>query len=136
MRDFIYGIRSVAKLATCQEDLQRVMRRALLLSNVDIAIITGHRDQGAQTQAFELGYSQTPWPKSHHNTIPSSAVDWAPYIGGRIPWSDVGAFCRIAGVIEAAANLEEVPIRWGGDWDGDPGTPNRFQDLGHIELAA
>lgn len=134
MSDFIFGARSVARLEECHVELRRVAVRALGMSPIDFTIVCGHRGQAEQEEAYRKGFSKTPWPKSRHNLTPSDAFDFAPFIRGRIPWTDLGAFYQIAGVIRAAAKIERVAIRYGGDWDGDgETTDNRFQDIGHVE---
>lgn len=137
---FTFGARSLTRLQTCHEDLQLVAHRALAMSTIDFAIIWGLRGREAQNEAFATGASKKQWPESMHNGKPeedyrvSHAFDFAPWIGGTIPWDDAGAFYAVAAVILAAGKCERVPLRYGGDWDRDGLTRDQsFFDLGHIE---
>ena len=65
----------------------------------------------------------------------SDALDFAPYINGRIYWEDSHIFAVVAGVFMAAAKQQGFKIRWGGDWDSDGTTTDQtFMDWGHIEI--
>lgn len=125
---------SLDRLASCHPDLQKVMFRAI--ESTDFMVLCGHRGESDQTQAVRDGRSKVPWPKSKHNTMPSVAVDVAPY---PIDWSDRERFAYLAGVIQAAADIMGIKIRWGNDWDGDgqmvPRDPDeRLSDMPHFEL--
>ena len=137
MSDFTFGIRSSAALATCHDDLQHVLDRALRMSPLDFVVLCGERKEAEQSEYFRTGRSKKRYPDSLHNNHPSNAVDVAPWINHTIDWEDQGTFYILAGVILAAAELEGVAMRWGGDWDRDGATrDNTFQDLGHFELHA
>lgn len=129
-----FGTSSAAKLATCADDLRMVMQEAIRTSPVDFSITCGHRGQSEQDRCCAAGLSKTPWPTSKHNHAPSLAVDVAPYINGRIEWGNIEAFRDIAHHILSTADRLGVALRWGGDWDGNPDTPNRFNDIPHFEL--
>ena len=67
----------------------------------------------------------------------SDAVDFAPYIDGKIPWGETHIFAIIAGVVFACAAELGVALDWGGDWDGDGNTKeHKLQDWGHIQRFA
>lgn len=142
MTGFVFGDRSRQKLATCHPRLQRIAHRAIALTPVDFTIVHGFRGEELQNKLVAEGASKTPWPTSRHNAMrdgrPSSeAIDFAPWVGGTIPWNDTHLFALIAGVFFAAAkNLDLGPVlRWGGDWDLDGLTTDQtFMDWGHIEL--
>jgi peptidoglycan L-alanyl-D-glutamate endopeptidase CwlK len=52
-----------------------------------------------------------------------------------IDWSDIKRMYFYGGIVRAVAEYEKIPIRWGGDWDGDTEVLDQtFNDLGHIEL--
>ena len=99
----------------------------------DISIITGHRGEDEQALMVKLGRSQVAWPDSKHNKLPSFAVDVQPY-----PYVEDTLredLSYIAGLFIAYADIEDVHIRWGGDWDKDGETAdNKFDDLFHFEL--
>jgi peptidoglycan L-alanyl-D-glutamate endopeptidase CwlK len=132
-----YSETSRRRLQTCHPLLQAVMIRAIGFQVVDISILEGHRLAERQTEMLETGRSKLgPW-KSMHSPFPALAVDAAPYFsdGRRIPWDSRDEWLRFAGVVEAAAALEEVQIRWGGDWDRDWNHKDQtFHDLPHFEM--
>ncbi len=133
-----YGKASRQNRDTCSEGLIRVIDRGLSLSPVDIAIIWGWRGEQVQTGLFRSGASEKEWPFSEHNFMQddepcSKAFDFAPYVNG-IPWEDTHSFALVAGVFMAAASIEGVILRWGGDWDMDGLTIDQtFMDYGHME---
>ncbi len=55
----------------------------------DITVLCGHRGEEAQNKAFADGASKKRWPDSEHNTMPSNAVDVAPY---PVKWKDLTSF--------------------------------------------
>lgn len=103
---------------------------------MDFTVVCGHRSHEAQAVAFRDGKSRLPPGSSKHNSIPSDAVDLAPWFpGDGIRWNDVEAFCLMAGIIKGVAAAQGVRIRWGGDWDGDNDRADQtFDDLGHFEI--
>jgi peptidoglycan L-alanyl-D-glutamate endopeptidase CwlK len=127
---------SIQRLSTCHPDLQLVLTKAIL--EFDFSVLAGHRGELEQTIAFQEGKSKTPWPKSKHNGSPSLAVDIAPY---PILWPDPknpknwARFYYLGGYVLGIAAELNVPLRWGGDWDGDRDIhEQRFDDLPHFEL--
>lgn len=140
MKKLAFGTRSEANLHSCDDRLQRVLRRALSYG-VDFSVIEGHRTLERQLSLYNQGKSQIDGVnrKGQHNYWPSRAVDVLPYpgeINGVSVWKDKQRFCVLAGLIMAAAAEEGVAIRWGGDWDGDGNNADSdFNDLPHFELA-
>lgn len=121
---------SEKRLENVDPRLQTVVRKAIEL--VDFAVICGHRNKEDQERAFAEKKSKVKWPNSKHNSLPSKAVDLAPY---PIDWHDTPRFAFLAGVISTIAAQENVKIRWGGDWDRDGFTKDeRFLDMPHFEL--
>lgn len=126
-----FGDASEARLATCHGDIQKVLRAAIV-NGPDFTVLCGHRNRADQDKAVADGKSQTPWPTSKHNTVPSIAVDIAPY---PIDWDDWNRFRVLAGYILGTADAMGIKIRWGGDWDRDYSEADeRFRDLPHFEL--
>jgi len=123
-----FGKRSLTSLATCDERLQRVAQRAILLS--DFTVLEGHRGQAAQEAAFDAGLSRAHFGQSAHNANPSRAFDVAPY---PIDWSDNHRFIDLSDHMLAAAHAVGVEIVWGGTFWG--GTRAHPTDSGHYELA-
>lgn len=121
---------SEQRLATCDEQLQRILREAI--RHVDFTVICGYRTQEEQDDAFRRGASTKRWPLSKHNRVPSVAVDIAPY---PVDWKDTARFARLAGYIERIAHEQGVTIRWGGDFNQDGRTRDEtFIDMPHLEL--
>ncbi len=126
-----FSASSKAKLATCDERLQRLFHAVIEL--VDITIVCGERGEKAQEAAFKGGFSKVKFPNSRHNSSPSLAVDWAPY---PIDWQDRDRFLYVAGIIFGIAREMGIDnIRNGADWRRDGRAKgNHFDDLGHTEL--
>jgi len=98
----------------------------------DCTIITGHRNREEQTKKFGAGLSKKMYPHSKHNSLPSMAVDVAPY---PIDWADRDRFHYFAGFVMGIAKKRGIKLRWGGDWDGDTEVKdNNFDDLLHFEI--
>lgn len=112
---------SLRRLRTCHPKLIELCH--LILREMDISILCGHRGEDAQNQAYYDGKSGVKWPDSWHNKVPSRAVDIAPY---PIDWEDIGRFKAMGELAKAIAAEEGIRIRWGGDW--------RMRDYPHIEL--
>ena len=138
---FEFGDKSLARLATVHSDLQMVAELALDRSPYDFTIIHGWRGEEVQNALFESGASTKPWPLSKHNAHDaegqpeSDAIDFGPWVSGKIPWQDTHIFAIIAGCFFAAADELDVLIRYGGDWDTDGSTKDQsLMDWGHVEI--
>jgi peptidoglycan L-alanyl-D-glutamate endopeptidase CwlK len=118
----VLGPRSIARLQDVHPDLVRVVRRAAALSSLDFTVLEGMRTLPRQKQLLAQGATRT--LNSRHLT--GHAVDLAPMIGGTVSW-DWPLYDRLAKVVKAAADHEDVPITWGGDWES-------FKDGPHWEL--
>jgi hypothetical protein len=122
---------SAARLATCDERLQRVLNEAI--KHWDFTVLIGHRDQAAQDAAFRDGKSTKRWPNSMHNTLPSKAVDIAPY---PIDWGNLSRFQSLLNRIIGLGAAMGVKLRCGLDWDGDLDMKDQtFIDGPHLEIA-
>ena len=127
---FHYGNKSLERLASCDVKLQRVFMKAIEI--MDITILEGYRDEQKQNEMVAEGKSQLEWPNSKHNSLPSKAIDAAPY---PINWEDRERFTLFAGLILGIAHSMGIKLRWGGDWDQDfQVQDNGFDDLPHFEL--
>lgn len=131
-----YSKTSKQRLATCHKDLQLIFNT--VIAHFDNSILCGHRDEAAQTEAYNAGRSKVQWPNGKHNRVPSMAVDAAPY---PIDWRDSERMSYFAGYVMGVAEVlhDEGMItnrlRWGGDWDKDTEVAdNGFDDLVHFEL--
>jgi peptidoglycan L-alanyl-D-glutamate endopeptidase CwlK len=125
-----FSNRSKLALTSCDVRLQLVMETAV--RHIDFTVLEGHRGQAAQNKAFNEGYSKVRWPNGQHNSMPSKAVDIAPW---PLDWSDSERFVYQAGFIMATAAALGIGLRWGGDWNRDGEVKDeKFRDLGHFEL--
>jgi peptidoglycan L-alanyl-D-glutamate endopeptidase CwlK len=141
---FRYGGRSLEKLATCHPTLERIAHEALRISPYDITIIHGLRGEAVQNALYDSHASTKRYPDSRHNKTDdyqlekfkfSDALDFAPYVNGKIYWKDTHIFAVVAGCFIAAANNLEYKLRWGGDWDSDGTTTDQtLMDWGHLEM--
>lgn len=121
---------SLQRLVTCDERLQRLFMA--VIREFDCSIVYGHRDEEAQNDAFEKGFSKKAWPDSKHNSLPSKAIDALPY---PVNWKDEARIRYFAGFVMGIASQMGIKIRWGGDWDRDTDVHDQtFFDLGHFEV--
>ena len=109
--EFILGNRSKANLIGVHKDLVKVVKRALVISEIDFAVIEGVRTLSRQRELFEIGASNT--IQSRHLT--GHAIDLAAYVGGTIRW-DWPLYYKIADAMKKAANEKDIALEWGGDW--------------------
>lgn len=126
-KQWAFGARSLRKLSTVHEDLQRVAHRALELSPFDFGITSGSRSAEEQNALFAQGASQLDGyaRKSRHQT--GHAIDFAVYDeNGNITW-DFSYFMQVSWAFKQAARELNIPIIWGGDWVS-------FKDGPHVEL--
>jgi len=123
---------SQLRLATCDHRLVDLFSEVIKI--MDCSILGGHRGKAAQNKYYAEGTSQVEWPYSKHNSIPSLAVDVAPY---PIPrnWAPED-FIYLAGVVKAVAYSQDLSIRWGGDWNAnDTLMDEKWPDLSHYEIS-
>jgi len=106
------GARSEKNLIGVLEPLVRVVRRAIVISQVDFGITEGRRARERQAALVASGASRT--MDGRHLT--GHAVDVAAYVGGTIKW-DWPLYPLIAAAFRTAAIEEGVQIVWGGVWD-------------------
>lgn len=125
-----FSRKSRENLNTCDERLQRLFNE--IIKHWDCTILEGHRGKEEQQAAYEDGKSQIQWPNGKHNKYPSRAVDVAPY---PIDWQNTRRFDAFSGYVLGVARMMGIPIRWGGDWDGDRDLDDQsFNDLVHFEI--
>ena len=138
---YSFGSKSIAKLDTCHPHLGEIADLALRWSPYDFTVVHGWRGEDIQNALQESGASTKRYPNSKHNHVDgngvplSLALDFAPWVDGKIPWGDTHIFAIIAGVFFSAAAELEIPVRYGGDWDSDGSTKDQtLMDWGHLEL--
>ena len=125
-----FSKKSLSKLETCDKRLQDLFLR--VVKKFDCTILEGHRSKDRQNKLFDEGKSKLKYPKGKHNSLPSKAVDVAPY---PIDWNDRERFTYFAGYVLGIAYQMGLKIRWGGDWDMDTEVKdNNFDDLPHFEI--
>lgn len=105
---------SLAKLEGVHEDLVKVVKRAIELTDVDFSVTEGLRTVERQRELFMKGASTT--MKSKH--IGGYAVDLAAFVGDRISW-ELALYDNIADAMRLAAIELDIPVRWGGAWHVD-----------------
>lgn len=130
-----FSFDSMTKLASCDIDLQLILNEAIEI--IDFKVLCGHRGKEEQEKAVREGKSKLHFPNSKHNSLPSKAVDIAPYFKDKpnIDWNDLLAFGFLAGVVKAVAAKRGKKVIWGGDWNNDGRTKNEtFLDLPHFEI--
>lgn len=116
---FILGKRSRDNLEDVHPDLIKVVELAIKLSEVDFTVLEGLRSLERQRSLVMRGMSKT--MNSRHLT--GHAVDLGAWVGGTVSW-DWKYYHKIAEAMKAASKELEVPIVWGGDWDGFPDGPH------------
>jgi len=125
-----YSKRSQSRLETAHPLLQDLFNE--VIKHADCTILEGHRDKARQNMLYRQCKSKAQYPDSRHNALPSLAVDVAPY---PIDWEDLRRFYYFGGIVKGVAFVLDIPLRWGGDWDGDLQVKDQnFNDLPHFEL--
>lgn len=120
---------SILKMNGVHPDLQKVVKRAIELSDVDFKVVQGVRTQAYQDDLYEHGRSK-PGPivtytrNSKH--IPQKdgyghAVDLAAFVNGSVSWNEE-YYPDIAKAMKDASEELNIPIVCGIDWEkADPG---------------
>lgn len=140
---FRFGTRSEANLLGMHHELVNVVRLALIISNVDFAVIEGLRTKDRQRELYAKGRTTTgpivTWTMNSKH-IDGMAVDLLPVnpATGNVDgssWNYKEGFQEISEAMFAAADRLDVKIRWGADWNmnGKPGEKGET-DSPHFEL--
>lgn len=124
------------KLGSCCQELQTLFNE--VIRSQDFTVVCGFRNKESQHKAFLDKKSKTDWPNSKHNSLPSMAVDVAPY---PLDWNNKKRFIFFAGYVFAIFNqlksvgsIKDCNLRWGGNWDGAIVKDQSFDDLPHFEI--
>ena len=122
--------RSLTNLRGIHPELRRVMDRAMREAPFAFIVTEGLRTLARQQELVRIGASKT--LNSRHLT--GHAVDLVPYVDidkdGKVEVEEMYSwplYYKLAPVIKAAADKEDVAIVWGGDWV-------KFRDGPHWEL--
>lgn len=108
---FILSKLSLSRLEGVHEDLVKVVKRAIELTEVDFRVNEGLRSKSRQTQLVASGASQT--TNSRHLT--GHAVDLLALVKGAPSW-DWAHYYKIAEAMRQAAAELKIKIEWGGAW--------------------
>lgn len=131
-RGFRLGERSLRRLQGVHPDLLAVVQYAIRVTPVDFGIPAtgGVRSRATQQHLVADGKSGT--TRSRHLT--GHAVDIYAYVDGKASWQPKHVLA-VHDAFEVASAALEVPLRWGGDWDGDGDVREPGEnDLVHHEL--
>ncbi len=118
-----FSTASAQRLLTCDHRLQALFTE--VIKHADHSVLCGHRNELQQNVEYEEGSSTFKWPHSRHNSVPSQAVDVAPY---PIDWDDIPRFMALAAIVKECASRLGIKVRWGGDW-------KTLRDFVHWELS-
>jgi len=125
-----FSNKSRARLSQCHPDLIRLF--TTVVEQFDCTVLCGHRSEYEQQEAYHSHMSQLQWPNSKHNKYPSLAADVIAY---PVQWGNYRLHYYFGGYVLGIARGLDIPIRWGGDWDGDMDINDQnFNDLVHFEL--
>lgn len=130
----VFSQASLQQYATLEPRLQKILDEAI--KYFDFKIIEGHRNEADQEAAFASGASKLHWPHGNHNSLPSRAVDIAPY---PVDWDDdvkaVMRFAFMMGVVRVCAAQLGIKVRFGMDWNRNLDMRDEsFIDAPHVEL--
>lgn len=143
-----WDARSLKQRDTLMGSLRLLMDDALRISDVPFQIVQGARTIEEQQRYFNDGKSKINprdyptreklYAAAKHVTGPgmplSRAVDIIIDVKGKE--YDKAHMCYVAGVVMAIAALRGIPVRWGGNWDGDGEllSDQKLIDMPHFEL--
>ncbi len=132
-----FGRASREKLETVHPVLRGLLYEAI--EHFDFTIIQGHRGKEEQDEYFRTGRSKAQFPNSKHNSMPSMAVDIAPWHAEapHVRWDRPTEFAALVGFIRGLAAPRGIVLRWGADWDSDGDIhEHAFLDYPHVELVS
>lgn len=116
--NFKLSQRSLSRLEGVHEDLVRIVKRAIQVTEIDFVVTEGVRSAARQKELVAAGASQT--QRSRH--LPSvnkcgmsCAVDLAALVGNEVRW-DWPLYAKLNRAMKAAAAELNIPVEWGGDW--------------------
>ena len=129
---------SIKRLSTCHPELQILFN--YVIQFYDCTIVCGTRGEEEQNNAYNAGASTKKFPNSKHNSMPSLAVDVAPYEKTGIDWGKKQS-AHFAGFVMGIAEMlysfgyMSHKIRSGADWDEDDDIDDTtFWDACHFEI--
>lgn len=134
---FRFSKKSLAQLDTVDPRLKALAIQVLSISPIDFTIVQGRRTVAQSAQNIKNGTSFLSDPsKSKHVT--GEAIDFAPYVNGKLDWDDREKFWTIAKLFKQEAEKMGIKVRLGADWNGSGSYKDEVQrgtfDGGHVEL--
>ena len=134
---FRFSKKSLAQLDTVDPRLKALAIQVLSVSPIDFTIVQGRRTVAQSAQNIKNGTSFLSDPsKSKHVT--GEAIDFAPYVNGKLDWDDREKFWTIAKLFKQEAEKMGIKVRLGADWNGSGSYKDEVQrgtfDCGHVEL--
>lgn len=129
MSKFSWGKTSLDNLSQAHTVLQALANKALEISNQDMKVICGYRNEADQNKAYAEGKSKLMWPKSLHNSHPSLAIDVVPL---PLNWNDTIAFKEMVVTFKMAWNLLDKSLTNG--WALECGAEFSFRDYPHFQI--
>ena len=134
---FRFSKKSLAQLDTVDPRLKALAIQVLSVSPIDFTIVQGRRTVAQSAQNIKNGTSFLSDPsKSKHVTW--EAIDFAPYVNGKLDWDDREKFWTIAKLFKQEAEKMGIKVRLGADWNGSGSYKDEVQrgtfDGGHVEL--
>src|SRR3990167_3855405 len=114
--------RSIENLTGVHEDLIKVVKYAITISEVEFIVTEVVRGRAKQLALVTAGASRT--VNSRHLT--GHAVDLAAVINSEVRW-DWPLYHKIYDAMNTAAIKINVPLEWGGNW-------KKFKDGPHYQL--
>lgn len=153
-----FAVASLDALSTCDERWQEIAHSAIRVW--DFSVLECHRNRAKQDAMIAAGTSLAHWPTSKHNSMPSLAIDlapWYPKNPGGIDWrtdhammaaaydgnwrlvrtilENVKRWQAFSGFIRGIAHARGIKVRSGADWDGDARfNDHKLIDLPHYEI--
>lgn len=102
---------SLERMKGVDENLVKVVKRAIEITEIDFGISEGLRTKERQRQLVAEGKSRT--MRSRH--LVGEAVDVYAWVNGGVSWNKK-YYHQIADAMKQAAEELDVQITWGGDW--------------------
>lgn len=134
---FRFSKKSLAQLDTVDPRLKALAIQVLSVSPIDFTIVQGRRTVAQSAQNIKNGTSFLSDPsKSKHVT--GEAIDFAPYVNGKLDWDDREKFWTIAKLFKQEGEKMGIKVRLGADWNNSGSYKDEVQrgtfDGGHVEL--
>jgi len=136
----VLGSGSKAKLKGVHPNLVKVIEEAIKDTPIDFTVTSGVRTlaeqqalyaQGRTTKGSIVTNADGVKSKSNHQVKSDGyghAIDFVPYVNGKVDWNNESNFRTIANHILATAKRLGISVESGMNWN--------FKDLPHIQLKA